>query len=110
MSLPGLPDEVVAAFHAERLKKRTTEWPGREVAQFRRPSARPMSEDVKDWPTMIRSSSVPRVFFLSKGKSTTAPRGLTWKPHQVLTSQSTVLCQLKGQPKAARKSNSCAVS
>ena len=34
---------------------------------------------------------------------------LTWKPNQVLTSQSTVLCQLKGQPKAARKS-SCAVS
>jgi hypothetical protein len=110
MSLPGLPDEVVAAFHAERLKKRTTEWPGREVAQFRRPSARPMSEDVKDWPTMIRSSSVPRVFFLSKGKSTTGPQGLAQNPNQVLTSESTVVCQPRGQPKAARNSNSCAVS
>ena len=77
MGLLGLPDDGVAAFHAQKGWRKGRLRGHADVAQFRRPRARSMSFAVKELPAMILLSRDPKGFLLCMGKSTTGPQGLT---------------------------------
>ena len=110
MSLPGLPEDVVAAFQAQKSWRKGRLSGQAAVAQFKRPNALSISLAVKVLPVAMDWRRASNVCRLSEGKSTIGPLGLTWNPNQVLTSDRTVLCQLRGHPRAARKSINFPVS